>query len=93
MAEEKVCTACMFCRHVDYGWFNWTVMGTSRDCLWEMNGSTTDEATDDAQHEWAKVAENCQFYREGTGIYEDCDGEAKEENIKEWIRIHIKEAA
>lgn len=92
--SDTVCTACMFCRSKDVGYSNYTVMGTVHDCVLNLNGEVdTETASDDAVSKWASVAEKCFAYREGTGLYEDCDGEETEANIKEWMRIHLKDGA
>lgn len=90
MGEEKVCTACMFCKKEDFGYSNYTVEGTNLSCLWELMAEEEKYLDDDQSKRLHTIAEQCKFYREGTGIYSDCDGEEKDANIAEWIAIHIK---
>lgn len=91
--SEKVCTACMFCKQSDFGYSNYTVEGTSVDCLWNANPKfPTDDSSEDKQAEASAYAEQCEFYREGTGLYFDCDRECEQSEIRDWIQIHIKEA-
>lgn len=90
MTTEKVCTACMFCKHEDFGYSNYTVEGTTLGCLWEFFTEEEKYLDETQVVEMRKRAEDCEFYKEGTGIYNDCDGEEKIPNIREWIAIHIK---
>lgn len=83
---ERRCTACMFCRHHDYGYSNWTVEGTNHDCLFGLTGLFED--TESAAN---KVAEKCDFFRPGMAVYCDVDGEDRHESIRDWIKTHIKE--
>lgn len=87
--EEKVCTACTFCKSRDYGYSNYTVDGTNYECLFDIV-AFGDEETQEGREKKNRTAETCQFYREGTGIYIDCDGEQEQESIRDWIAIHFK---
>jgi len=87
--SEKLCTACMFCKTEDFGYSNYTVEGSSHECLFGFS-LINDDMLADAQLAANKTAETCQFYREGTGIYKDVDGEQEHESIRDWIAMYIK---
>jgi hypothetical protein len=69
------CTDCKYCIEEDYGYSNYTVEGTSADCLLGLNASMpvdrgwgTEPALD--------FAAQCQRFTKGDSVQVDCDREA-----------------
>lgn len=86
--EKKSCASCIFCTHKDYGYSNYTVLGTNVECLFGlMSSDDEDEAKLAAA---VATAETCPHFTPGTGMYLDCDGEDDEAQRKAWIEQYVK---
>lgn len=82
--EKRRCYNCKFYYRHDRGYSNYTVIDTEVNCLLRKNPhlDDTDEGysweTDD--HEFMRVAENCDGYRQGDPLSVDCEEEERPYN-------------
>ena len=76
------CNECKYCIEDDYGYSNWTVCGTTADCLLNLNkGFPSDEwyGKDPAQG----FANECIKFTKGNPVCFDVDGETTVEDYKD----------
>lgn len=86
------CTDCRYCICQDYGYSNYTVEGTTADCLLHLNPELPhDRFYGETPH--LEFAEKCEKFSEGTCVDVDCDQESgplevysEDEEIKELLR-------
>ena len=100
MSDEKPrrCTTCRNCYLEDYGYSNYTVEGTTVDCLLDLNpdlpqedsGWDWDPASKD--HRINRFAEGCARYEPGEPMNMDVDHEA-ELGVLEQVRADADRSA
>lgn len=94
---DKICTNCIFCRQEDIGYSNYTVVDTEIHCMFgkfEPYKAWSNIKVNQINKQWAeKAAANCKAFKEGTGLYIDCDHVEEDKNIEHWIAQYIKPQA
>lgn len=68
------CTECKYYVEEDYGYSNYTVEGTTVDCLLGLNPKLPEDRFWDEEPA-LKYAEECERFVVGDGVYIDCDRE------------------
>jgi len=88
----KNCDECKYCLLQDYGYSNYTVEGTTADCLLKLNPNLPKDHFY-GEAEGLDFADTCQKYTAGDNVYIDCDQEdgslenySDDEEIKELLR-------
>jgi len=77
----------------DYGYSNYTVLETEVDCLKNNNSYFPCEESyswrleNSPDYKQLQVAENCQYYKEGEGIYFDVDGYTTIDDYKDDLEL------
>ena len=87
--DKKSCINCIFAHQKDFGYSNYTVEGTSLDCLFGLV-SVGDTCGEKSEKKLTDAAESCKHYTHGTGLYFDCDETDNDGNISDWIKQYIK---
>jgi hypothetical protein len=88
MTTEKLCTLCKFCVEEDYGYSNWTMEGTSLDCLYGLNNPLSGEEApssyrkDHGVEAAIRFAEECPVFTEGEGPHRDVERETTAEDYR-----------
>lgn len=86
MTKERTCTMCVLCLREDYGYSNYTVEGTTLECLAGLNPEMSGKDAQDTRHRWNEaefdalapildVAKTCPRFREGAPATLDVDKE------------------
>lgn len=68
------CTNCKYCVEEDYGYSNYTVEGTTVDCLLGLNPKFPEDRFW-GEEPALKYAEQCKRFTKGTSVSIDCDRE------------------
>jgi hypothetical protein len=86
------CNECKYCILLDYGYSNYTVEGTTADCLRGLNPGLPKDHFYGEQEE-LKFAETCKSFIAGDNVYIDVEQEdgalenySDDEEIKELLR-------
>lgn len=71
---KRFCTGCKFGIHIDFGYSNYTVEGTTFTCAKKLHpeGEFDEFYGEDKRLEFA---EQCSGYEQGEGVWMDVDGE------------------
>lgn len=88
------CTDCKYCIQQDYGYSNYTVEGTSVDCLLNLNPKFPEDRGYGLEPS-IDFAASCSRYTAGESVYVDCDQEdgdlenySNDPEIKELLKSH-----
>lgn len=78
------CSECRYCVNTDYGYSNYTVEGTSCDCLFNLNpGFPKDRFW--GEEPVLDYAEQCPKYSQGSGLYFNVEDDWSEPDQIDYI--------